>query len=756
MPESSTDDSRVKSPVDLVWELVRRERDTIGVAFLFAVVSGLMSLAAPVGVQILVNTLAFGAMAQPLTVLSALVLIALGLSGVARAMQISLVERLQERIFARAVVDAAENLVGATEERLATAGGQLLAHKFFDVVTVQKGIAVWVMEGAVLILQIALGAILLAVYHPLLLALSVVLFLATASVFVILGRNGVDTAIKESKEKYKTGAWLASVIGSQAMRDSGSLLSDAEGHIERYLGARRKHFTVVFRQSVGFIVIQALATSALLTVGGLLVLSGDITLGQLVASELVVTATVVGLAKLGKHLESYYDLVAAAGKLGELTEPSNPTGTPSIWNRMHVPKPARIATRIVGLAAAITAFILVLTPWRQSTAGKGRVVAYAPIERQQTIEAPIEGRVSKWYVVEGSQVRKGDALVDIVDNDPDILLRLRGERDAVKARIEAAEARTDAADARVVALKSSRISGVSAAESRIRMAEQRRAASDTAYHASEASAKAALLNHDRQKALFEQGLTSKRSVELAEADEVRTRTEVDRARANQEGARSEISALLSDQGKIGNDANASISDAMASRAVAEAEIAAANVELQRIEVRLARQTTQEVKASADGTILHIQARVGVEMVKSGDALATFVPDANERAAEIWVAGNDVNLIRRGATTRLQFEGWPAFQFSGWPSLAVGTFPARVSFVDSATTDEKGRFRVVVVPEREDQWPSVEYLRQGTRVSGWVILGKVKLGYELWRQFNGFPPEWIASTESKSSEKPVKK
>jgi membrane fusion protein, adhesin transport system len=126
------------------------------------------------------------------------------------------------------------------------------------------------------------------------------------------------------------------------------------------------------------------------------------------------------------------------------------------------------------------------------------------------------------------------------------------------------------------------------------------------------------------------------------------------------------------------------------------------------------------------------------------------------AAEIWVAGNDVNLIRRGATTRLQFEGWPAFQFSGWPSLAVGTFPARVSFVDSATTDDKGRFRVVVVPEREDQWPSVEYLRQGTRVSGWVILGKVKLGYELWRQFNGFPPEWIASTESKASDKPVKK
>jgi membrane fusion protein, adhesin transport system len=104
-----------------------------------------------------------------------------------------------------------------------------------------------------------------------------------------------------------------------------------------------------------------------------------------------------------------------------------------------------------------------------------------------------------------------------------------------------------------------------------------------------------------------------------------------------------------------------------------------------------------------------------------------------------VHGNDAALISPGRHVRLQFEGWPAVQFAGWPSVAVGTFGGRVGFVD-ATDDGKGRFRVVVVPDPEDEdWPSAQYLRQGVRAKGWVLLEQVRLGFELWRQFNGFPP-----------------
>jgi hypothetical protein len=128
------------------------------------------------------------------------------------------------------------------------------------------------------------------------------------------------------------------------------------------------------------------------------------------------------------------------------------------------------------------------------------------------------------------------------------------------------------------------------------------------------------------------------------------------------------------------------------------------------------------------------------MVKSGDVLLTIVPDTDDVAVELWVEGNDVNLVAPGRSVRLQFEGWPAIQFSGWPSLAVGTYGGKVAFVD-ATDDGQGKFRVVVVPNKPEDWPSKQYLRQSTRSNGWILLDRVSLGYELWRQFNGFPPSW---------------
>ena len=119
----------------------------------------------------------------------------------------------------------------------------------------------------------------------------------------------------------------------------------------------------------------------------------------------------------------------------------------------------------------------------------------------------------------------------------------------------------------------------------------------------------------------------------------------------------------------------------------------------------------------------------------------IVPDTDELAVEMKVSGNDMPLIHEGDRVRLQFEGWPAVQFVGWPSVAVGTFGGKVNRV-FPTDDGMGNFRVVVTPDnhfaREDGWPDDRYLRQGVRANGWVLLKQVPLGYEIWRQLNGFP------------------
>jgi hypothetical protein len=126
------------------------------------------------------------------------------------------------------------------------------------------------------------------------------------------------------------------------------------------------------------------------------------------------------------------------------------------------------------------------------------------------------------------------------------------------------------------------------------------------------------------------------------------------------------------------------------------------------------------------------------MVKEGQSLFTIVPDTTERAVELWVSGNDTPLIHQGDHVRLQFEGWPAVQFAGWPSVAVGTFGGKVVAVDP-TDDGTGKFRVQVKQDGDQPWPSDQYLRQGVRANGWVMLSQVPLGYEVWRQLNGFPP-----------------
>jgi len=407
---------------------------------------------------------------------------------------------------------------------------------------------------------------------------------------------------------------------------------------------------------------------------------------------------------------------------------------------------SKMGARLMMIVLGIVVLCLALVPWQQSTPGRGRVVAFTPSERQQTIDATVEGRVTQWHVVEGEHVNVNDPIVDVIDTDPDFVSRLTREREAVKARVEAAEARVRAVDGRITALKASQQSAVSAAGSRSKMASDRVRATENALHAAEATHKAARFNLDRQNALFSQGLASKRAVELAEAEEVRARTDVDRARNTVDAARAEVQALGSDQSKIDTDAYASIGDAEAARAAAQAEIASASAELARIETRLARQATQHIRAPSNGTILRITARQGGDIVKAGDTLAHFVPDTDEQAVELWIDGNDVNLVRVGSGVRLQFEGWPAVQFSGWPSVALGTYGGKVAFVDPHD-DGKGKFRVVVIPDGSHPWPARTYLRQGTRVTGWILLGRVKLGYEVWRQFNGFPPEWTgASTE----------
>lgn len=420
---------------------------------------------------------------------------------------------------------------------------------------------------------------------------------------------------------------------------------------------------------------------------------------------------------------------------------------------------ARVLARRLVLAALVLLLGLVLAPWQQSIGGRGRVIAYAPLDRLQPIEAPIDGRVVEWMVEEGQYVAAGDPIARLADNDPDLLARLESERDAARDRVEAARRAIDFSQQRIDSLTFARDSAADGARMRAGMAVDRELAAQQAVDAAEASLNAAILNLERSQKLASEGLVSSRTLELALLGEQHARADLLRAKAVLAAARREVKAMRADVARVEGDAGAGVGGAQVSLESARGELARAEQDLLKIETRLTRQASMLITAPRDGSVLRLMVRAGGEMVKTGEPLAMFVPDTEARAVELWLDGLDAPLVSPGRHVRLQFEGWPAVQFVGWPSIAVGTFGGVVAFVD-AHDDGKGHFRVVVLPDLEappeDHWPASQYLRQGVRANGWILLDEVRLGYELWRQFNGFPPVLAgAPTGDAAHQKPDK-
>lgn len=319
---SASGDAHAHRPLDRVLQLLKPEFSDIWIIMVFALVTGLLTLATPLAVETLVNTVAFGRLLQPVIILALMLLAFLSFSAALLGLQIYVAEIIQRRLFARVSADLSFRLPRVVPAALDGQSGRELVNRFFDVLTVQKATASLLLDGISLVLSTLIGMTVLAFYHPWLLGFDIVLLALIAFVIFVLGRGAVNSSIKESKAKYKVAAWLEDLIScGTAFRYRGAAefaLDQADHLTFEYLSARKKHFRIVMRQIIFALGMQAVASTALLGLGGWLVISGQLTLGQLVAAELIVTVIVGSFAKLGKHLQSYYDLLASVDKLGIL------------------------------------------------------------------------------------------------------------------------------------------------------------------------------------------------------------------------------------------------------------------------------------------------------------------------------------------------------------------------------------------------------------------------------------------------------
>lgn len=399
----------------------------------------------------------------------------------------------------------------------------------------------------------------------------------------------------------------------------------------------------------------------------------------------------------------------------------------------------RLAKCLLVLLCLSVVAMLVL-PWQQSAKGTGRVTAYVPQERQQTVMSPVKGIVDRVAdgLVEGSRVKQGDFIVEIGPAAANMNEQLAAQLGDLTEKLRTAQAKADAYFQNMQDYADARDFAVGAADELIKAAEAKVRSKEDLIAAYTSKEWQARTNYERQQRLMRQGIKSRKEIEKMKKDWEVARAELESKQRDVTTAEKELAAKRKEREEKLKTAQTKVDYARAMREDALGAKATAQKEIRTVSMKQSEMRRMTITAPRDGTIFRMPVFERGMTIKEGSELFTIVPETTDLAVELWLKGNDVPLVRPGDHVRLQFEGWPAVQFAGWPSVAVGTFGGKVAAIDEADNG-KGKFRIQIRPDGEVEWPSHRFLRQGVRANGWVMLQQVPLGYEMWRQLNGFPP-----------------
>lgn len=420
----------------------------------------------------------------------------------------------------------------------------------------------------------------------------------------------------------------------------------------------------------------------------------------------------------------------------------------------------RFVGKITFLCLLLSIIAMVFVPWQQTARGIGTVVAVDPQQRPQPVRSPSKGVVKyvKEGLREGSYVEQDELLVrlapfaeDGVSQVDTQIIAMESKKASAQSGLEVAEQAVDLQENGGKRLTESLKQDLEAAKQKWEQAKN------------EVTAMEAELQDKRNQLRIAEEVSKKGLVSREElfSKQQAVESQVAKVQKAQNAVHEMSAALISKEEEIeAKMQDIAIKNREAENKVLDAMQKINTIEKEILDLRNKRDEMDrlEIRAPRSGRIQEWYGLEGSDTIKEGDQLFVIVPDTDELAVEMRVSGNDMPLIHEGDPVRLQFEGWPAVQFVGWPSVAVGTFGGKVNRV-FPTDDGKGNFRVLVTPDnhfdRENGWPDDRYLRQGVRANGWVLLNRVPLGREIWRQLNGFPPVVADQEPEKSKEKASK-
>lgn len=312
------------TPLQRLYNLLKLDKKDVTQLIFYAIIAGLVSLSLPLGIQAIINFIQSGRVSASWIVLIILVVFGVALVGLLSLMQLRITENLQQKIFVRSSFEFAARLPKIKFEELYYNYPPELANRFFDTLTVKKGTSKLLLDFSAALLQIVFGIILLSLYHPFFIIFGVLLVFLLYFIFKFSYNSGLKTSLKESKYKYKVASWLQEIArNNYSFRNELNFTFALEKNDElvaTYIDHREKHFNIIKRQFTQLIFFKIIITAGLLSVGGYLVLSQEMNIGQFVAAEIIILLVINSVEKIIIGLETFYDVLTSVEKIGQVTD----------------------------------------------------------------------------------------------------------------------------------------------------------------------------------------------------------------------------------------------------------------------------------------------------------------------------------------------------------------------------------------------------------------------------------------------------
>jgi multidrug resistance efflux pump len=715
-----------------------------------------MYLAIPLGIQGIVTYIMAGSFSASLILLSSITICLTAFIGFFQLWQMRINETLHQKIFG----DLALRIDEYLQTRSSSSETFKKLNRFFEVVTLQKGISKILLDFSFSIISIVFGLLLLSIYSSWFMIFTLLLVAAFYVIIRYYGRKGIETNIQTSNEKYHLIEWFQeTALGTHV----SGLNNETEITLGNYFNKRTHHYTVLETQFKAIILFKVSFIGLLLFFGAYLVQTAALNIGQFIASEIVIFLVINSVEKLISSLNTFYDIITALykieGMLNEEREISfleNENGNLTRLAAIYV-KPYSKVIKYALATLFIVGFVVLLMPWTQSISSNGKVSTLNPENRPQTITSRIPGRIEKWYIREGDMVKKNDTIAFISEIkedyvDPQLISRSESIIKAKETTIKSYEDKIIAVDSQIDALNKSLLLKIQQGRNKIVQAKLKIASDSMEATTSANNFKVAEEQLKRYEELLSKGVISKtelenRRVKVQDALAKKTSADNKFSSTKNELLNAEIE-LNSIQQEFQEKLMKTESDKFSALSLLyEGEGALTKLQNQLSNYSM-RKDFYYVLAPQDGYIAKTNVQGIGEIVKEGAALCNIVPTQDEQAVELYIQPVDLPLVRKGQKVQLQFDGWPAFVFSGWPGISYGTYTAEVVAYDKVLS-ENGKFRVLAKNTGE-KWP--EAIQIGSGVKGFALLKNVPLFYELWRTINGFPPEFYLEDASIKKEK----